>query len=125
MGSEADPSLWLPAAAAEEDVEVRVRVYGTAATVLGAVWIISAEREMGKSLRRIRVRDMWWVGWGWLLVEPEDGWSLGAKASAQASFGRKRGAEFEEVEVDLPVEVVIEEDEVVVSFISDIYVGHR
>ena len=31
----------------------------------------------------------------------------------------------EEVEVDLPVEVVIEEDEVVVSFISDIYVGHR
>ena len=56
------------------------------------MWVISAERELGKSLRRMRVRDMWWF---WGEVEVDEGWSLGVKARVQASFGRKRGAEFE------------------------------
>ena len=65
------------------------------------MWVISAEREFGKSLRRIRVRDMWWGCWGSVEVEVEEGgWTLGVRDRVQASFGRKRGAEFEEAEVD-------------------------
>ena len=63
----------------------------------GGVWVISAERELGKSLRRMRVREMWWF-WGWVEVEVEvevEAWSLGVKAKVQASFGRKSWAEVE------------------------------
>lgn len=59
------------------------------------MWVISAEREEGKSLRRIRVRERWWfcVGgdWGWF-------WFLGVREKVQLSLGRKRGVD-EEVAV--------------------------
>jgi hypothetical protein len=53
------------------------------------VWVISAEREAGKSLRRMRVRDRWCC---WAEVE---GWFLGVSESVQASLGRKRGPDDE------------------------------
>ena len=51
--------------------------------------MISAEREAGKSLRRMRVRARWCC---WVEVEVEvAGWVLGVRERVQASLGRKRG----------------------------------
>lgn len=55
----------------------------------GDVWVISADRDVGKSLRRRRVRARWWV---WLGVDVFPGF-LGVRERDHASFGRKRGVE--------------------------------
>lgn len=59
------------------------------------MWVISAEREVGKSLRRIRVRDKWCC-----CVEA-GGWFLGVRESVQASLGRKRGPDDEFAVADM------------------------
>jgi hypothetical protein len=62
------------------------------------VWVISAERELGKSFLRILERERWW-GWFWVLVEVEVevvGWLRGVRERVQASLGRKRGVDEEE-----------------------------
>lgn len=53
------------------------------------MWVISADREAGKSLRRMRVRDRWCR-----CVEVE-GWFLGVRERVQASLGRNRGPDEE------------------------------
>jgi hypothetical protein len=70
----------------------------------GGVWVISAEREVGKSLRRRRVRERWW-GWVRVLVLGEVE-LRGVRERVQASLGRKRG-----VEEDVVVVVVLDREE--------------
>ena len=61
----------------------------------GPVWVISAEREAGKSLRRMRVRDRW------CCCAEAEGWVLGVRERVQASLGRKRGPDEELAVVDI------------------------
>jgi hypothetical protein len=51
------------------------------------VLVISADRRVGKSFFRRRVREMWWFC-GWFEL-------LGVRERVQASLGRKSGAEGE------------------------------
>lgn len=57
--------------------------------------MISAEREAGKSLRRMRVRDRW------CCCAEAEGLFLGVRERVQASLGRKRGPDEELAVVDM------------------------
>lgn len=90
---------------ADEDVDERVRVYGT--EVVGVEYVISAEREVGKSLRRTRVSWRWWVE-GWAVVLGEERDKDHASPARKRVFAVEIKAPLDEAEFSTPMSFRLE-----------------